>query len=79
MQPAAMHIVAAINLGMHLDWIEDCLEWRGGILWGQYGHYCCDWDGLPIDETCPEWPCCDWARECLTANAAGSNAKRARG
>jgi hypothetical protein len=42
-------------------WNKDCLYWRGKILTGEYSHYCNDWDGLPIDETTPEWPCCcEW-------------------
>lgn len=39
------------------DWQEDCLKWRGRILNGVYAHWCFDWDELPIDETCDEWPC----------------------
>ena len=39
------------------DWTEDCLKWRGKVLTGIYGHWCVDWDFLPIDETCHEWPC----------------------
>ena len=39
------------------QWKVDSLHWRGRILTGEYGHWCDDWDGLPIDETCPEWPC----------------------
>ena len=27
------------------------------VLTGKYRHWCDDWDGLPIDETTPEWPC----------------------
>ena len=42
---------------MSKDWIEDCLHWRGVVLKGKYGHWCPDWDFLPIDETCSEWPC----------------------
>jgi hypothetical protein len=38
-------------------WIEDCQEYRGRLLTGKHSHWCNDWDGLPIDETCPEWPC----------------------
>lgn len=38
-------------------WDEWCIRWRGRPLTGKYGHSCEDWDGLPIDETCPEWPC----------------------
>lgn len=38
-------------------WIDDCEKWRGRLLTGDYAHWCDDWDGLPIDETTPEWPC----------------------
>jgi hypothetical protein len=39
------------------DWEEDCLRWRGCVLTGKHSHWCPDWDYLPIDETCEEWPC----------------------
>ena len=39
------------------EWIEDCMKWRGRVLKGEFRHWCIDWDGLPIDETCEEWPC----------------------
>lgn len=39
------------------DWIDDCARWRGRTLKGDYAHWCPDWDYLPIDETCSEWPC----------------------
>lgn len=39
------------------DWLEDCMKWRGRPLTGNYVHWCLDWDLLPIDETCPEFPC----------------------
>lgn len=44
------------------EWEEDCLKWRGVILRGQFAHWCFDYDGLPVDETCEEeWPCaCDF-------------------
>jgi hypothetical protein len=38
-------------------WRDDCLEWRGRILEGRYAHWCPEWDDLPVDETCDEWPC----------------------
>lgn len=42
------------------QWLADCKKWRGRQLTGQFGHYCEEWDGLPVDETTPEWPCsCD--------------------
>jgi hypothetical protein len=39
------------------EWEQDCLHWRGVVLVGQYAHWCPDWNDLPMDETCPEWPC----------------------
>lgn len=39
------------------EWIHDCIHWRGRVLTGRQRHWCFDWDGLPIDETTPEWPC----------------------
>lgn len=39
-------------------WVEDCFEWRGETLTGDFAHWCCDWDGLPVDETCREWNSC---------------------
>lgn len=36
---------------------EDCHHWRGRLLTGARAHWCPEWDDLPIDETCPEWPC----------------------
>jgi hypothetical protein len=43
-------------------WEKDCLKYHGRILTGEYSHWCYEWDSLPIDETCHEWPCnCSWA------------------
>ena len=39
-------------------WDEDCMRFYGKILDGEKAHYCHDWDGLPIDETCKELRCC---------------------
>ena len=39
------------------EWKEDCLKWCGRVLTGRYWHWCNAWDGLPVDETTPEWPC----------------------
>ena len=39
------------------DWTEDCLRERHRRLTGKFCHWCPDWDGLTIDETCPGWPC----------------------
>ena len=39
------------------QWNADSLRWRGRVLTGKYGHWCDDYDDLPVDETCPEWPC----------------------
>lgn len=45
-------------------WHDDCLEWRGRVLTGEHGHWCNEWDLLPIDETCDEWPCsCDVGKD----------------
>lgn len=38
-------------------WRADCEQWRGRVLAGEFGHWCAEYDGLPVDETCPEWPC----------------------
>ena len=38
-------------------WESECLKWRGVVLTGERAHYCFDYDGLPVDETCVEWPC----------------------
>lgn len=34
------------------DWQTDCLHWYGKVLTGTNAHWCFDWDGLPIDDTC---------------------------
>jgi hypothetical protein len=39
------------------EWIADCRRWRGRVLTGKMAHWCGGWDGLPVDETTPEWPC----------------------
>ena len=39
------------------EFMEDSLRWRGRVLNGVYAHWCLEWDELPIDETCSEWPC----------------------
>jgi hypothetical protein len=46
-------------------WEEDCITWRGHVLTGKWAHWCYDWDGLPIDETCGEFPCCCYAYRAL--------------
>lgn len=49
-------------------WVDDCKHWRGRLLTGKHGHWCQAWDGLPVDETCPEWPCeCSDALESVAA------------
>lgn len=40
------------------DWIVDCRKWRGRVLDGRLGHWCFDWDLLPVDETCDEIDAC---------------------
>jgi len=40
------------------EWEDACMKDRGRILTGLYSHFCQDWDGLVMDETCDgEWPC----------------------
>lgn len=39
------------------QWERDCLIDRGKVLDGKYCHWCPEWDGLTVDETCFEWPC----------------------
>jgi hypothetical protein len=46
---------------------EVCLKERGKVLTGKYRHYCMEWDLLPIDETCPEWPCGCGIKEAVDA------------
>ena len=40
------------------DFEEDCLAERGRVLTGLWAHYCGDWDGMTMDETCPEFDTC---------------------
>lgn len=37
----------------------DCMKERGRILTGRFAHYCIDWDGLTVDETCIEANSCN--------------------
>lgn len=37
------------------NWINACIRYRGRVLYGEKGHYCLDWDFLPMDETCIEY------------------------
>jgi hypothetical protein len=57
------------------DWVEDCRVYRGVTLNGLFAHWCSDYDGLPVDETCwGEWPCAcaeDLLKELLRAAANG--------
>lgn len=39
------------------EWVADCEQHRGAVLTGRYAHWCWEWDGLPMDETCGEFPC----------------------
>lgn len=49
--------IGSLSMMISVEWQADCIKWRGRILTGKYAHWCFDWDGLPIDETCKEWPC----------------------
>jgi len=43
----------------HLEkWEDDCMHWHGKVLQGEKAHWCPEWDGLPIDETCAEFESC---------------------
>jgi len=46
--------VSALDTWPADEWVADCLKWRGVVLTGSKAHWCNDWDGLPIDETCAE-------------------------
>ena len=38
---------------------DDCIKERGRVLNGKFAHYCNDWDGLTVDETCMEAASCN--------------------
>ena len=44
------------------EWEAACLRWRGATLKGEFSHWCDDWDGLPVDETCEEFAACHCRR-----------------
>ncbi len=61
---------ASTDLAPLNHWAEDCEKWRGQPLTGRHAHWCADWDDLPIDETCPEWPCgCTFQLACEKPSA----------
>jgi hypothetical protein len=39
-------------------WEESCMRVYGRVLVGERSHFCLDFDGMPIDETCPEIRMC---------------------
>jgi len=49
--------MSAVFDSTNAEWQRDCRLWRGRVLAGRFAHWCIDWDGLPVDETTPEWPC----------------------
>jgi hypothetical protein len=51
------------NVNAVLEWEKACLHWWGRVLTGSRSHWCADWDELPIDETCEEWPCGCYTKE----------------
>lgn len=55
--PSSVVDVTAPAVRSWSEWEQDCLTWRGLVLEGQYAHWCPQWEDLPMDETCPEWPC----------------------
>lgn len=38
-------------------WVDACDKSRGRTLAGIHAHYCIEYNDVPVDETCPEWPC----------------------
>lgn len=49
-----------------MTYMPDRLDYHFHLLTGKYKHFCMDWDGLPIDERSPEWPCgCVWAEAAI--------------
>jgi hypothetical protein len=40
------------------EWVEVCVDIHGRVLTGKHQHYCAEYDGLPVDETCPEFDDC---------------------
>lgn len=50
---------------MKNDWNSECIKYHGRVLKGKKRHYCYDWDGMPIDETCKEFDvcCCVFPKE----------------
>lgn len=44
-------------------WSKDCMKYRGRVLTGCFAHWCMDFDCLPVDETTPEWECCNCFKE----------------
>ncbi len=51
------------------EWQEDCLRTYGVVLTGKLAHWCDSWDGLPIDETSPEFEVCTCSRVFVAASA----------
>jgi hypothetical protein len=43
---------------MSKEFEEECIKFYGKVLTGKFAHWCYEWDGLPIDETCEEFKCC---------------------
>lgn len=40
---------------MSTEWIAGSKQERGHVLRGDYGHWCAEWDGLTVDESCDEF------------------------
>ena len=50
-------ITTGWNHAQEAQWQRDCLRWGRRVLTGKFRHWCFEWDELPVDETCDEWPC----------------------
>ena len=52
----------ADSANWELEWDADCLVYWGRYLEGRRCHWCPDFDGLPIDDTCSEMRWCTGER-----------------
>lgn len=57
-QAAHEEDVGTSPVGRTADFKAWSMKERGRILTGRFAHYCNDWDGLTVDETCVEAESC---------------------
>lgn len=53
------------NADQQFFWEKNCIHWRGRVLKGPDGHWCGDWDELPIDALTPEYEACECYKKTL--------------